>query len=84
MVDDFPFSLNRMVSLTKNVGSKAATNDTLLNAQVVRCPLCEQTYRLEYGEGEGRHLSAWLKKADTAMRASHKRDSHMMEKLKLR
>jgi hypothetical protein len=55
-----------MVSLTKVSDSRAATNDTLLNAQVVRCPHCEQTYRLEYREGEGRHLSAWLKKADTA------------------
>jgi len=73
-----------MVSLTKILDSKAATNDTLLNAQVVRCPHCEQTYRLEYGEGEGRHLSAWLKKADAAIRKSHKRDNHKMEKLKLR
>jgi len=73
-----------MVSLTKILDSKAATNDTLSNAQVVRCPHCEQTYRLEYGEGEGRHLSAWLKKADAALRKSHKRDNHNMEKLKLR
>jgi hypothetical protein len=73
-----------MVSLTKILASRAATNSTLLNTQVVRCPRCEQTYRLEYSEGEGHHLSAWLKKADTAMRESHKRDNHKMEKLKLR
>jgi len=59
-------------------------NGTLSNAQVVRCPRCEQPYRLEYGEGEGRHLSAWLRKADTAIRKSHKRDNHKSEKLKLR
>lgn len=73
-----------MVCLTKILHNKAALNDTLLNAQVVRCPHCEQTYRLEYGEGEGRHLSAWLRKADTAIRKSHTRDNHKMEKLKLR
>jgi hypothetical protein len=73
-----------MVSLTKILASRAATISTLLNTQIVRCPLCGQTYRLEYGEGEGHHLSAWLKKADTAMRESHKRDNHKMEKLKLR
>ena len=73
-----------MVSLTKILDNKAAINHAHLNAQVVRCPRCEQTYRLEYGEGEGRHLSAWLKQADTAIRKSHTRDNHKMEKLKLR
>jgi hypothetical protein len=40
-----------MVSLTKILDSRAAINGTLLNAQVVRCLNCEQTYRLEYDEG---------------------------------
>jgi hypothetical protein len=50
-----------MVSLTKILSGKTATNDTLLNAQVVGCPHCEQTYQLEYGEGEGRHLERLAK-----------------------
>jgi hypothetical protein len=73
-----------MASLIKILNSEPAMSGKLLNGKVVRCPRCQQTYRLEYSEGEGHHLSAWLKKADTAIRASHKRDNHSMEKLKLR
>ena len=64
------------VSLTKIVNSKPAISDTLTNGQIVKCPKCEQTYRLGYSDGEWHKLSAWLKKADSAMRKSHKRDTH--------
>lgn len=64
------------VSLTKIVNSKPAISDTLVNEQIVKCPLCEQTYRLGYSDGEWHKLSAWLKKADSAMRKNHKHDTH--------
>jgi len=60
------------VSLAKIVNAKPATRDTLPNERIVKCPLCEQTFSLRYGENEKHHLNAWLKKADTAMRRSHK------------
>jgi hypothetical protein len=64
------------VSLTKIVNGKLAISDTLLNEQIVKCPKCEQTYRLGYSDGEWHKLSAWLKKADSAMRKSHKQKTH--------
>ena len=60
------------VSLTKIVNSKPAISDTLVNEQIVKCPKCEQTYRLGYSDGEWHKLSAWLKKADSVMRESHR------------
>jgi hypothetical protein len=73
-----------MVSLTKIVNGKFSTNETLSDERVVTCPLCEQAYLLRYGENERHHLSAWLKKADTAMRKSHIQDGHEGDVLKLR
>jgi hypothetical protein len=64
------------VSLTKVVNGKPAISDTLVNEQIVKCPKCEQTYRLGYSDGEWHKLSAWLKKADSAMRKGHKQDTH--------
>jgi hypothetical protein len=46
--------------------------DTLPNQQTVKCPKCEQTYRLAYSVDERHKLSAWLGKAETAMRESHR------------
>ena len=64
------------VSLTKIINGKPAISDTLLNEQIVKCPKCEQAYRLGYSDGEWHRLSAWLKKADSAMRQSHRQASH--------
>jgi hypothetical protein len=63
-----------MVLLTKILNGKPVMSDTLPNEQIVRCPLCEQTYRLNYSDNEWHRLSAWLKKAETAVRESHKKD----------
>jgi hypothetical protein len=71
------------VSLTKIVNSKPAISDTLSNEQIVKCPKCEQTYRLGYSDGEWHKLSAWLKKADSAMRKSHMKDRHEADAITL-
>jgi hypothetical protein len=61
------------VSLVKIVYDRAVVIDTLLNQQTVKCPKCEQTYRLGYTDDEWHRLSAWLGKAERAMRESHKK-----------
>lgn len=75
--------IHRMVSLTKILDSRAAINGTRLDAQVVRCPHCEETYRLEYGEG-GPPSERLAEKGGNRYNKSHKRDNHKTEKLKLR
>jgi len=47
----------------------------------VKCPRCEQTYRLSYSDDEWNKVSTWLAKAQTAMRESHKQrhDADMLE-----
>jgi hypothetical protein len=71
------------VSLTKIVNGKPAISDTLLNEQAVKCPQCEQTYRLGYSDGERHRLSTWIGKAETAIRESHRRDDHALPSLGL-
>jgi hypothetical protein len=71
------------VSLTKIVNGKSAIADTLLNEQTVKCPRCEQTYRLGHSDGEWHRLSAWMCKAETAIRESHRQDKHERATLEL-
>jgi len=71
------------VSLTKIVDGSPAISDTLPNQQEVTCPRCEQTYRFAYTDDEWNKVSAWLGKARTAMRESHKRDDHKLAALEL-
>ena len=61
------------VLLTKIVNGRAVEIDTLPNQQTVKCPKCEQTYRLAYSDDEWQKLSAWLGKAERAVRESHKK-----------
>jgi hypothetical protein len=61
------------VSLTKIVHGRAVAIDTLPNHQTTKCPKCEQTYQLSHSDDEWHRLSAWLGKAQTAMRQSHKK-----------
>jgi|GEM_PF-5986126 len=70
-------------SLTKIVHGGAVVIDTLLNQQTVKCLRCEQTYRLAYSDGEWHKLSAWLGKAERAVRESHKK-GHDAAELELR
>jgi hypothetical protein len=72
-----------MVSLIKIVDGKPAISDALPNQQAVKCPRCEQTYRLGYDDSEWHRLSAWLGKAKRAMRESHKKH-HEADVLELR
>jgi hypothetical protein len=72
-----------MVSLTKIVEGRSAIIDTLLGQEVVRCPLCEQTYRFGYSKDEWYKVSAWLCKAGVALRESHQTDKHEQRTLQL-
>jgi len=71
------------VLLTKIVNGHPAISDTLPNQQTMRCPRREQTYRLGYSDDEWHRLSAWLGKAERAMRESHKK-RHDADVLELR
>jgi hypothetical protein len=64
--------MQAMVSLAKIVDGKPAVADILPNQQRVKCPRCAQRYRLAYSDDEWHRLSAWLGKAERAMRQSHK------------
>jgi hypothetical protein len=59
------------VALTKIIDEKPAVSDALTNEQEVKCPRCEQTYRLGYSDDEWHRLKDWLKLADTAIRRDH-------------
>ena len=59
------------VSLTKIVHGKPAVADILANEQIVKCPLCEQTYRLGYSDNEWNKVKDWLKLAERAIRDDH-------------
>ena len=72
-----------MALLIKVGDGSAAVNGTI-EAPVLKCPCCEQVYRLTYGEMESHHRHAWLRKADEVLRKSHKKSSHALEVLELR
>ncbi len=72
-----------MVSLTKIVDGGPAINGTLLGQEVVRCPRCDQTYRLSYSKDEWYKVSAWLRKAEVALRESHEIDQHEQDTVQL-
>ena len=59
------------VTLTKIVHGKPAVADILANEQTVKCPLCEQTYRLGYSANEWNKVKDWLKHAERAIRDDH-------------
>ena len=61
------------VLLTRIVNGMPPISGTLVNQQTVKCPKCEQEYMLGYSDDEWHKLSAWLGKAERAMRESHKK-----------
>ena len=61
------------VALIKIVNGSPAISYMLPNQQTVECPRCEQEYRLGYSDNEWHKLSAWLGKAERAVRESHKK-----------
>jgi hypothetical protein len=48
------------VSLIKIIDGKPAVSDSLTNEQTVKCPLCEETFRLGYSDGEWNRVKDWL------------------------
>jgi len=71
-----------MALLSKVSDSNYSSNGTS-NGRALKCPNCEQTYRLVCGEFEAYYLGVWLMKADAVLRRSHKRNNHAREVLKL-
>ena len=59
------------VALTKIIDEKSAVSDALTNEQEVKCPQCEQTYRLGYSDDEWHRLKDWLTLAEAAIRKDH-------------
>jgi hypothetical protein len=60
------------VTLIKVVNGIPALTDGLENKQAVKCPLCEQTYRLSYSDSEWNRVKDWLGIAERAIRDDHK------------
>lgn len=60
------------ISLTKIIDGKPAVIDTLPNALTVRCPSCDQTFRLGYSDNEWHWVKDWLALAERALRQDHK------------
>lgn len=61
------------VSLTGIINGKPVLSDTLGNSHNVKCPLCEQEFRLGYSDGEWNRVKDWLGLAERAIREDHKR-----------
>jgi hypothetical protein len=70
------------VSLTKIAGDKPMVSDTLTNSQTMKCPLCEQEFRLGYSDSEWNRVKDWLGIAERVMRGDHKR-RHEVQSLAL-
>jgi hypothetical protein len=60
------------VSLAKIADGEPLLSDTLTNSQTVRCPLCEQEFRLGYSDSEWNRVKDWLGIAERVMREDHK------------
>jgi len=58
-------------TLTKILDGQPAVSDTLTNCLTVRCPRCEQTYRLGYSDDEWNKLRTWQELAAKALRKDH-------------
>lgn len=65
-----------MISLCKITNGEPPTPDTLSNEAIVKCPRCDQTYRLGYSDNEWHRLSAWNQKAETAIKNAHRERDH--------
>jgi hypothetical protein len=64
--------MSRMpATLTKIIDGKPVISDMLTNEETVKCPRCEQTYRLGHSDGEWHRVKDWLKLAETAIRKDH-------------
>jgi hypothetical protein len=59
-------------SLTKIVSGQSEVSDALTNSQTVKCPLCDQEFRLGYSDSEWHRLKDWLGIAAAQIRKDHK------------
>ena len=59
------------VTLTKIVDGDPVISDALTNTLTVRCPRCEQNYRLGYSDDEWNKLRHWQELAGKALRKDH-------------
>jgi hypothetical protein len=71
-----------LVSLTKIVGGGPAISGTLTNEQTIHCPICQNSYRFGYSDGEWHRVKDWLVQADRAIREDHK-SNHELTSLTL-
>jgi hypothetical protein len=71
-IHQFRKVLRMAVTLTKMVDGNPADSDTLTNGQTVKCPLCEQTFRFGYSDGEWNRVKDWLTIAERTIREQHK------------
>jgi hypothetical protein len=60
------------VSLTKIINGEPVASDSLTNELTVKCPLCEQNFRLGYSDGEWNRVKDWLLIAKQTIRDDHK------------
>jgi hypothetical protein len=58
-------------TLTKIIDGNPVVSDDLTNELAVKCPRCEQTYRLGYSDNEWHRVKDWLKLAEGAIRKDH-------------
>jgi hypothetical protein len=64
------------VTLTKLADGKSVVSDTLPNDQPVKCPLCDQLFRLGYSDSEWNRVKDWLGLAERAIRDDHNKRRH--------
>lgn len=58
-------------ALTKITDGKPVVSDDLTNEQTLKCPRCEQSYRLGYSDTEWHRVKDWLQLAAKAIRKDH-------------
>ena len=60
------------VYLIKIVNGKPAhVSANLLNCELMKCGLCDQTYEFRYSDGEVTALSEWIPKAQRVVNDNH-------------
>src|SRR5712671_6991046 len=65
------FSRNRPGYEGMVTSRKPGVSDDLTNELAVRCPRCQQTYRLGYSDTEWHRVKDWLQLAAKAIRKDH-------------
>jgi hypothetical protein len=61
----------RMALTLTEIWGRPVASDTMPNETTVKCPRCDQTYRLGSTDSEWNKIKDWLKLAETAVRRDH-------------